>query len=95
MIHVQVKKSDIRKGRLVAGKTCGCPIWHALRRSLRALVDVDDSLNVPRAEFATYKQFKLLLPQEAQDFQYALMDDFSAPVEPFEFEADVVLRGRR
>ena len=92
MIHVKVKKSDIRKGRLKAKATCGCPIWHALSRALRSICGpVDTDLTIPHVEYGLFGGFKLVLPEDAVEFQRDLIADFSAHVVPFDFDADVVV----
>ena len=98
MLTVQVKKCDIYRGREYANTTCGCPIWRALRRTLNSLgefTDLDKNLKVPHVYEARMPGWVIDLPDEAQDFQLALMKDVSAEVEPFEFEADVKLARRR
>jgi hypothetical protein len=96
MIHVKVTKQDIRKGRLKANDWCGCPIWEAMSRSVRQITSGSElNLEIPDTRFATLGRFKLLLPKEAQNFQQALIKDFSAKVKPFAFDADVVIKRRR
>jgi hypothetical protein len=96
VIHVKVTKSDIRRGRTEAGCQCGCPVWYALRRSLKSITTDESELKIPHVAYAKFGKFRLIMPDDARDFQSDLMEDFSAPVEPFEFDVDVeIFSGRR
>lgn len=90
-MKVKVTKADIRKGRMQARTDANCPVWYALQRSLRNLTSEDVSkLCIPSVHYAKIPRWKIILPEVAQDFQMALIRDFSADVQPFEFEADVI-----
>lgn len=95
-MRVKVLKRDIEAGRRDAKERCGCPLWHALARRL-GLKDLPIDTSV--LEFRNYafallgNKLKIKIPKAAIEFQKILVAAPQAQVKPFEFEAELELKG--
>lgn len=100
-MKVKVTKQDINRGRKDAGVTCGCPIWHALNRTLGLHLTVvsKDLLEIPEMHVARVKSadypIKIVLPEKAVELQQLLRAVPNAPVKPFTFDATLEFAGKK
>lgn len=83
-VKVSVKQSDIKTGRQNLKWSCGCPIWHALRR---AIPELTHNLQIPSFSEAKDGNRLILLPSLAQAWQRDSINGVSH-LYPFSFDVE-------